>query len=165
PAGASGPTSTKALAAVLSHVHTFGPRMINDLRIGYTRRTVTRSGLLLDGTPSSDLGLPGIPTNAAFGNALPTFTVDGFQQLGSPTNTNSDSTTDVSQVVDAVSMQRGRHGLKAGLDFRYERLDITQPPSPTGSFRFTSQGSDLPGTTGTGLSLASFLLGQVQSFS
>ena len=65
----------------------------------------------------------------------------------------------------ACPSQRGRHSLKAGLDFRMERLDIVQPPSPTGLFRFTSQGSDRPGTTGTGLSLASFLLGQVQNFS
>src|SRR6185503_15824079 len=163
--GAIGRTDTRAQSAVLSHLHTFGPRLVNDLRLGYTRRSVGRVGLLLDGTPSAALGLPGIPTNAAYQNALPTFTIDGFQQLGSPANTNSDSVTDVMQLVDTVSWQRGRHAFKAGLDFRRERLDIVQPPSPTGLFRFTSQGSDLPGTTGTGLSLASFLLGQVQNFS
>ena len=43
--------------------------------------------------------------------------------------------------------------------FRWERLDIIQPPAPTGNFRFTTQTTDLPGTTGTGSSLASFLLG------
>jgi hypothetical protein len=134
------------------------------MRFGYTRRSVGRVGLLLDGTPSSALGLPGIPGNAAYEDALPTFTIDGFQQLGSPANTNSDSATDVTQFVDTVSWQRGSHSLKGGLDFRYQRLDIVQPPSPTGLFRFTSLGSDLPGTTGTGLSLASFMLGQVQNF-
>jgi len=163
--GAIGRTDTRAEAAVLSYVHSFGPRMVNDLRLGYTRRSVARTGLLLDGAPSGALGVPGIPNNAAYGNALPTFAIDGFQQLGSPPNTNSDSSTDVTQLVDTLSWQRGRHFLKAGLDFRGERLNIVQPPSPTGSFRFTSQGSDRPGTTGTGLSLASFLLGQVQNFS
>ncbi|HUL76282.1 MAG TPA: carboxypeptidase regulatory-like domain-containing protein [Vicinamibacteria bacterium] len=163
--GAIGRTDTSAQAAVLSYVHTFGSRVVNDLRLGYTRRPVSRLGLLLDGAPSDALGLPGIPTNAAYANALPTFTIDGFQQLGSPANTNSDSRTDVTQLVDTISWQRGRHSLKAGLDYRYERLDIVQPPSPTGLFRFTSLGSDLPGKGGTGSSLASFLLGQVQSFS
>jgi len=164
--GAIGRTDARAQAAVLSYVHSFGSRpMVNDLRLGYTRRSVARTGLLLDNTPSSALGLPGIPTNAAYENALPTFTIDGFQQLGSSANTDSDSSTDVTQLVDTLSLQRGRHSLKAGLDFRLERLNIVQPPSPTGSFRFTSQGSDRPGSTGTGLSLASFLLGQVQNFS
>ena len=53
-----------------------------------------------------------------------------------------------------------------GLDWRWERLNVIQPPSPTGSFTFNAIGSDLPGTATTGgTPLASFLLGQVQSFS
>src|SRR4029077_14222986 len=42
---------------------------------------------------------------------------------------------------------------------------VVQPPSPTGSFTFNAIGSDLPGAPNTGTPLASFLLGQVQSFS
>ena len=71
----------------------------------------------------------------------------------------------MTQIVDTLFVQRGRHSIKAGFDFRWERLDVIQPPSPTGTFRFTTQTTDLPGTTGTGSSLASFLLGQVQNYS
>ena len=42
---------------------------------------------------------------------------------------------------------------------------MIQPPSPTGSFTFNAIGSDLPGTANTGTPFASFLLGQVQTFS
>src|SRR5207253_6065638 len=52
-----------------------------------------------------------------------------------------------------------------GLDWRWQRLDVIQPPSPTGSFTFNAIGSDLPGVANTGTPLASFLLGQVQKFS
>ena len=52
-----------------------------------------------------------------------------------------------------------------GLDWRWERLNVVQPPSPTGSFTFNAVGSDLPGVANTGTPLASFLLGQVQLFS
>jgi hypothetical protein len=162
--GVLGPTSTKTLSATLNYVRVLRPSMFNELRLGYTQRKTDRVGLALSGTPSEELGLPGIPTNAAFNEALPTFVPDGFQQLGSPSNTFSVAQTAVFQLVDVFSWQRGRHALKFGLDWRYEALDVVQPPSPTGSFRFTSQGSDLPGRTGTGLSLASFLLGQVQNF-
>ena len=55
--------------------------------------------------------------------------------------------------------------MKMGLDWRWERLNVIQPPSPTGSFTFNALGSDLPGTPNTGTPLASFLLGQVQNFS
>jgi hypothetical protein len=163
-AGAIGDTETRIQSLAFSHTHVFEKGHVNQLRVGYTRRGVFRTGLLLDGPASSELGIPGIPSNAAFGNALPAFLVDGFQQLGSPLNTNSDFTTDVTQIVDTFSIQMGRHSIKAGLDFRWERLDVIQPPSPTGTFRFTTQTTDLPGTPGTGSSLASFLLGQVQSY-
>src|SRR4026209_2497526 len=52
-----------------------------------------------------------------------------------------------------------------GADLRWERLNVLQPPSPTGSFTFSNLFSDLPGTPDTGTPFASFLLGQVQQFS
>ena len=55
--------------------------------------------------------------------------------------------------------------MKMGLDWRWERLNVIQPPSPTGSFTFSTVGSDLPGVANTGNAFASFLLGQVQTFS
>src|SRR5262245_4854645 len=162
--GALGPTNTKALSATINYVRVLRPTAFNELRFGYTERRTDRVGLGLPGSPSDVLGIPGIPANAAFSDALPTFVLDGFQQLGSPANTFSNAKTSLFQMVDVFSLQRGRHAFKFGLDWRYEALDVVQPPSPTGSFRFTSQGTDLPGRTGTGLSLASFLLGQVQNF-
>jgi hypothetical protein len=51
------------------------------------------------------------------------------------------------------------------MDWRWERLDVVQPPFPTGNFVFSNLFSDQPGTANTGTPLASFLLGQVQTFS
>src|SRR6185503_15694141 len=70
-----------------------------------------------------------------------------------------------SEVADALTWLRGRHTFKAGLDWRWERLNVIQPPSPTGSFAFNALGSDLPGAANTGTPVASFLLGHVQAFS
>jgi hypothetical protein len=163
--GALALTKTPSYSWVANYLHTFNPRLTNEVRFGYTRRSISRRALLLDAPPSESLGLPGIPTNSAFQNELPTFLIDGLQQLGPAPNTDSLFRTDVTQATDVVSILHGRHSIKAGLDFRWERLDIVQPPSPTGQFRFSTLFTDLPGVTGTGNSLASFLLGQVQTFS
>ena len=163
--GAIARTITPSYSLASSYLHTFNARLINEVRFGYTRRSIDRRALLLNSPPSESLGLPGIPTNDAFQNELPTFLIDGLQQLGPAPNTDSIFRTDVTQVTDVLSILRGRHSLKAGLDFRWERLDVIQPPSPTGQFRFSTLFTDLPGVTGTGNSLASFLLGQVQTFS
>jgi hypothetical protein len=165
PTGVFGLSKTLGQALASSYIHTFSPRINNEVRFGYSRRSLGRSGVTLDAPPSVSLKLPGIPANAAFGNALPTFSIDGFQQLGARANTNSIYRTDVTHLVDLLYIQRGKHTTKLGIDFRWERLDVLQPSSPTGVFQFSSLFTDLPGTAGTGNALASFLLGQVQNFS
>ncbi len=172
-AGVTGLTDTRAQSFAGNYVHVFNPRALNELRIGYTRRSIDRAATSLDAPPSQSLQLPGIPTNGAFDDTLPTFTIAGLQQLGPSANTASIFRTDVTQIFDAVSLQRGRHSLKFGLDFRWDRLDVIQPPSPTGNFSFSTlfTNSQAIPTIGTALSsftgnaLASFLLGQVQTFS
>lgn len=162
--GVIGDTATRAQSYVAHYAHTFGANRVNDLGFGYSRRAVDRTQLLLDQSPGSVLSLPGLPSNS-FGNALPTFFVSGLQQLGPTSNANSDLRTDVSEITDNYSLVHGKHTIKFGADLRWERLDITQPPSPTGLFRFSSLYTNLPGTTGTGFAFASFLLGQVDQFS
>jgi hypothetical protein len=72
-------------------------------------------------------------------------------------------------IADSVTWLKGRHTLKMGLDWRWERLNVIQPPFPTGSFTFSNLFTNLPATPAdaadTGTPLASFLLGQVQTFS
>ncbi len=139
--------------------------MLNELRIGDTRRSVSRSAVQLDATASAALGLPGIPAGAQFDSTLPTFLMSGYQQLGSPPNTATEFETGVTQIANTFTWLLGRHTLKVGADLRWERLNVVQPPSPTGSFIFSSLFTDLPGVSGTGTPFASFLLGQVQQFS
>jgi hypothetical protein len=163
--GFIGVNSTLGQSLASEYIHSFSDRTTNELRVGYTRRAITQAGTELDSPPSQTLSIPGIPSNAAFSNILPTFTINGVQQLGSPSNASLNSRTDVTEIVDMVSFLHGRHTIKAGLDFRWERLDIIQPPQPTGVFNFSTVGSDLPGVSGTGNALAGFLLGQVNTFS
>jgi hypothetical protein len=162
--GTLGPQDTTAWALASNYQHTFSASVLNELRIGDTRRTVARTAAQLSTAAGAALGIPGIPSTATFPTTLPTFLISGYQQLGSPPNTMSDFSTGVSEIADALTWLKGRHTLKLGLDWRWERLDVVQPPSPTGSFTFNAIGSDLPGTPGTGTPLASFLLGQVQTF-
>src|SRR5262249_4658714 len=85
-----------------------------------------------------------------------------YQQLGSPTNTASDFSTSVTEVADSLTWLKRRHTMKMGFDWRWERLTVVQPPFPTGSFTFTTVGSELPRAADTGNACASFLLGQCQ---
>jgi hypothetical protein len=163
--GTLGPQDTKAWSFASNYQHTFSSSILNEVRIGDTRRRVDRTAAQLGTSAGHALSIPGIPTSAQFPNTLPTFLISGYQQLGSPPNTASNFDTGVTEVADSLSWLKGRHTLKMGFDWRWERLNVIQPPSPTGSFTFNAIGSDLPGVANTGTPLASFLLGQVQNFS
>jgi hypothetical protein len=151
--------------AVFNETHTFTDHLLNDLRVGYTRRGNTIAGPTLGDTASAALGIPGIPTNGAFNSALPLFTFTGFQQLGPSANSFSQYQTAVWELVDSVVFTHGRHSIKVGGDIRWYQLNTISPPNPTGSFAFTTTGTDQQGVTGSGNAIASFLLGQVDTFS
>ncbi len=137
---------------------TLSPSMLNQARFGYTRRDVNQSSLQNGG-----ITVPGAPTST-FSSTLPIFTVTGFQQIGPTTAANSKFTTDVTEYLDTFTMVRGRHTIKFGTDIRREALDIVNPSNPTGSYAFTTTGSNSATGTG-GNALASLLLGQVNAFS
>ena len=168
-AGIIGNTLTRADSIALEHNWTVSSNKTNQLRFGYTKRGFERDSLRT-GQPASEIsGIPNIPVSA-FADTLPTYDVVGFQQLGPTTNGNATFTTSVTQIVDNFSWLRGSHSLKLGTDWRFETLDVLQPPNPTGSFQFSNiLTSNLSATgtpvTGTGNAFASFLLGQVQNFS
>jgi hypothetical protein len=162
--GVVGLSNVLGQQAVLDETHTFSAHLVNDFRLGYTRRGNHIVGTTLGSTASAALGIPGIPTNAAFNDALPLFTFAGFQQLGPSASTFSQYQTAVWQAVETGVFTRGRHAFKAGLDFRWYQLNTVSPPNPTGSFAFTTTGTNQQGVTNSGNALASFLLGQVDTF-
>jgi len=151
---------------VLNETHMFTPFLLNDLRLGYTRRSNLSAGTTVNGSPSSVLGIPGIPTNGAFNNALPLFTLTGMQQLGSTSGAFSNYETAVTQLLNSLSIARGAHFIKVGADVRWYQLNAIAPGSPTGAFAFTTTGTNLQGASGStgGNAIASFLLGQVDNF-
>ncbi len=164
-----GHTNVLGQQVVFNETHTFTPRLSNDARVGYTRRANYQDGVTAGNTASAALGVPGIPTNAAFSNALPLFTFTGFQQLGSSASTFSRYQTGVYELVDTLSWSRGAHSIKLGADVRWYQLNAISPPNPTGSFAFTTTGTNTQtaasATSTGGNAFASFLLGQVDTFS
>jgi len=134
------------------------PSMMNQFRVGYSRRDLNQSSLQDGG-----ITVPGLPSNS-FGGVLPIFTVAGLQQVGPTTAANSKFTTSITEVLDTFTFVHGRHTIKAGIDLRREALDVLNPPNPTGSFAFTTTGSNSSTVTGSGNAVASLLLGQVNAF-
>lgn len=158
-AGVIGHAITRGDALVGDYNWTISPSALNQFRLGYSRRDLDQTSLQDGG-----ITIPGLPANS-FGSVLPIFTVTGLQQIGPTSAANSNFTTSITEFLDTFTLVRGRHSLRFGADFRREALDVLNPPNPTGSFAFTTTGTNSSTVTGSGNALASLLLGQVNAFS
>lgn len=90
----------------LNQVATFSPRLLNEARFEYTR---------------SRLSAPG---NSVSGPAV---NISGVASFGPSTTSPIARDNNLYQISDTVSVQRGSHFVKAGLDFEWNRLNIVFP--------------------------------------
>ena len=157
--GVVGHALTRGDALVGDYSWTVSPSMLNQFRVGYSRRDLNQSSLQNGG-----ISIPGLPGNS-FGSVLPIFSVAGFQQIGPTTAANSNFTTSITEILDTFTVVHGRHTIKFGTDIRREALDVLNPPNPTGAFSFTTTGTNNTSVANSGNAFASLLLGQVNAFS
>ena len=144
-------------SAIIGSTYIFSPTLINELRVSATRTTFGFTvGNFGQGWPQR-LGLPAnVP-----GIVFPTFTGTGLPavngQVGQRNTTNP-------MLTDTLTMVRGQHTFRTGVDLRIARANNAQQTTPSGNFSFSSALTNLPSSTaGTGSAYASFLLGNVQS--
>jgi hypothetical protein len=156
--GVIGHAITRGDAFVGDYNWMLSPTALNQFRMGYSRRDLNQTSLQNGG-----ITVPGLPPNS-FSSVLPVFTVAGLQQIGPTTAANSNFTTSITEFLDTFTLVRRRHTLKFGVDIRREALDVLNPPNPTGSFGFTTTGTNNSSVSGSGNALASLLLGQVNAF-
>jgi hypothetical protein len=157
--GVIGHAITRGVGVASEYDWSISPALLNQARFGYTRRTLNQASLQNGG-----ITVPGVPSNS-FSSTLPIFTVTGFQQIGPTTAANWDFKTSVTEYLDTFSWVRGRHTFKFGTDIRRQALDVVNPANPTGSYAFTTTGTNASGVANSGNAVASLLLGQVGSFS
>src|SRR5215831_912931 len=156
------------------------PTWLTDFRFGFFRYRVFVNPNGLGASPAKDAGIPGLNLDNYFTSGMPAFTLNstsGFQ-FGYSLGVNScncplNEQENEFQWVGNVTHTFGNHSFKFGGDLRYaQNLRVPSDSHRSGQLSFdavTTSGriGTLPDGTpslGGGLSLASFLLGQVQSF-
>jgi hypothetical protein len=146
--GRSLTTTTRNLAA--SHTHTFGTRVLNELRVGWMtvrggQRSVNQGntfaqnvGLLGVTTDPRDMGFPQISTGAL------------YSTFGDPTVFTTRDNQHF-ELFENVTLDRGAHRVKFGAYYFHLQLRPEQPDNARGGFTYTGQF--------TGNAFADFLLG------
>ena len=158
---------TKSFTTTIHHTWTIQGRMVNEIKANYVRSNGSRLGQLSGGTnlAGGTFGIPGVSA-VALDFGLPQFSPSGddfFDSLGeSAFGHPLQKIQNVYEFGDDWSMTKGRHFIKAGVNFRHEYLNLLSHNLARGSYNFPAVASaslaDIANNTG-GLSLASFLLG------
>lgn len=142
------------LTSTLNWTRTLTPTILNDARVSIFRGIQER---LLSLNTGDALAIPNLDIVG-----LPIVTVTGYEGLGDSQAFNP--VENAMQVQNTTSFVRGKHILKAGIDYRTFPINDLQLQF-TGEYTFTAvQTADPrnPGTTGN--PLASLLLGQANDF-
>jgi len=146
----------------------FTPKLLADFRFGFLRYHVNVLPNDLGTTPAKDAGIPGVNMGDPLTSGMPFVFIDGQagEQLsfGHLCGCPLFETEQQFQWVTNWTRTAGNHLVKWGADVRYaQNLRVASTDSRTGSLIFLN--SRTQGPTGGGLGLATFLLGDVSSFS
>ena len=122
-------------AILTSWTHNFSPRMVNETRLSFSRLGVVFGGGLNAGEPiAGDLA-------QAFTNIA--FQTGGFLGMGPATNLPQSRLVNTWQAQDNWNYVLGKHSLKAGVNWTYQRSPNIFLPDINGAYRFTSLNSFL----------------------
>lgn len=158
--------------------YTASPTLINEFRFGYLRYHVNDVPNEYGSMPASAAGIPGLNTSLET-SGMPAFYLDnpaggttdeilGYSLTANQCNCPLDEFERQYQFVDNISKVSGNHTFKFGADIRYaENLRVPSDSHRAGELTFNDSGTALVnanGSTSYGLGIASFLLGNVQSF-
>ncbi len=140
-----------------------------DFRFGFFRYRVFVNPNGLGTSPAKDAGIPGLNLDPYYTSGMPAFTLNGTggftfgYSLGvNACNCPLNEQENEFQWVGNITHTFGNHSLKFGADYRFQQ-NLRVPSDSHRSGQLTLDPVTTSGPTGGGLSLASFLLGQVQT--
>ncbi|MBC8165205.1 MAG: carboxypeptidase regulatory-like domain-containing protein, partial [Bryobacteraceae bacterium] len=147
-------------SAMLSHIRTFSPSLVNEFRLGFNRFVVDQKPLNFGTDPAAAIGLTGTNPSSAF-SSFPSIQT-GYAEFGSGSNFLL-SAENTFQLSNNLSWYRGKHTIKTGVDIRHTQASVFGSFVPFGQIRFGSIFSSNPSQANTGDVIADMLLGYPQS--
>lgn len=146
------------------------PNWLADFRFGFFRYRVFVNPNGLGTSPAQEAGIPGLNLDPLYTSGMPNFRLNstGGFQFGYSLSTNQcncplNEQENEFQWVGNMTHNFGNHAVKFGVDFRYQQnLRVPSDNHRSGELIFDPTTTE--GPNGGGLSLASFLLGDVNTF-
>jgi len=169
-AGFAGTSSLRDQSLSSGFDYTIRPTWLTDFRFGFFRYRVFVNPNGLGTSPAQDAGIPGLNLDSYYTSGMPHFVLNGtggfnfgysltVNSCNCPLNEQENEFQWVSNTTHVI----GNHSVKFGADWRFQQ-NLRVPSDSHRSGQLTFDPTTTQGPTGGGLGLASFLLGQTQSF-
>src|SRR5207249_12039380 len=133
----------------------FGPTVLHELRLGYTRAIHSTRALPILGDRNivQELGLRNLGGLKPGLFGIPSTSISGFSNRGENT-LNQGAIENIATLNNKVDLIKGRNTLRAGVEYQNMRYQQQGEVSPRGSFSFTGVFTDPAGTTRAGTPVA-----------
>jgi len=171
PGGLNGQSNVHNYSLATGFNKAIGTTLLTDFRFGWFKYNPQTAYSDASATPMNGFGIPGLNLGTASTGGLSSFFLDGsggFSAFGDGLNVGRcncplTESEQQFQFVNNWTKIKGNHQYKFGVDIRYaENLRVPSDANRTGQLHFDSGGTSNGGTGG--LSLATFLLGDVTQF-
>ncbi|MEZ5354209.1 MAG: TonB-dependent receptor [Bryobacteraceae bacterium] len=148
-------TVRRAHSLLINETHTFGGSMMNDFRFNWQPRSFHPTTLSIDQGWPAKLGLKGVSERA-----FPRINTASYAPLGSTAQERVQVPIHDTDIVDTLSLFRGKHAIKTGGEIRLARNVDDLNSFMSGQFTFALQSTANPAASAnTGNGFASLLLG------
>ncbi len=150
---------TDAQSATVGETHIFGPAVVNEAQIGYSRIFDLRADLVPGPFLGPQFGFQGIASYPGVGG-LPNIGITGYSNLGEATYVKNGKVAEVLQGRESVSWVHGSHTFKFGGQYEWVRSYFAVSNAARGSFSFSGAFTQNPQSrANTGNGFGDFLLG------
>ncbi len=144
-----------AHSLLINETHSFSPTILNDFRFNWQPRTFHPTTLSIDQGWPAKLGLKGVSDRA-----FPRINTTAYAAMGSTTQERVQMPIHDTDIVDTLSIFRGKHSVKLGGEIRLARNVDDLNSLMSGQFTFGLQPTSNPASSAnTGNAVASLLLG------
>jgi hypothetical protein len=139
-----GSESDVILGVAMGETHTFSANLVNEARIGYNRIHMDRvQPYGNDPGLNAQYGIPGIPDGGNNGG-LAQMKITGLSELGEHNNIPLNEIGAETVYMDNVSLEKGRHSIRFGVDYERMKNALDSAQFPHGYFTYTGASIDLP---------------------
>jgi hypothetical protein len=156
----------------LSWSHIFSPSLVNEARVGFSRLVTARTGANANTDEYKAFGIGGYDPTTTLNGGLPYISLGRYSEIGGENWLPTKEYNNEWDLIDNVTLNRGTHSIKMGVEFRELHFPFFQVPEPHGELDFARTETAYPQTTAangpyttanSGDEFASFLLGAIDS--